>query len=175
MTNDYYKKNIIVNHLKIYSLISNRKKMFSINANVCNALSLILESIKDSSIEKKRNATLVMFEIILNNIEDNNIEDNNNDGPFSRLLKVFYDKAVEGRNNDFRFEEYVHKFDKLLKKNNFEKLETKKLETHIVELVEKLQDQTNSGRYYLEKFKSQVPSLDIKKAKRLKRELNLLV
>jgi hypothetical protein len=151
--------------------------MFSINGNVTDALSIILKSIVDSTIEKKRLAALVMFEIVVNNIEDNG---DNGDESHSRLLRTLYNKAVQGFSNgrDSRFEEYVHKFEELLKKNEGEN--TKKLETraHVVELVDKLKDRCKGCSYnvtsYVEQLKSRVPSLAMKKAKRLERELNRL-
>lgn len=150
--------------------------MFSINHNINHALSIILKSIEQSSIEKRRIAALVMFEIILNNIEEKDIEEKDNES-FSRLLQTLYDKAAQGFSNgrDSRFEEYVHRFEELLKRNETNKLETR---AHVVELVEKLKDRlppySCGTKCYVEKLKSEVPSLAIKKAKRLERELNRL-
>ena len=148
--------------------------MFSINPKINDVLSIILKSIENSSIEKRRIAALVMFEIILNNID----EEKGNES-YSRLLQTLYDKAVQGFSNgrDSRFEEYVHRFEELLKRNEGEE-ETNKLKTrtHVVELVDKLKDRCKvySHKCYLEQLKSQVPSLAMKKAKRLERELNRL-
>lgn len=146
--------------------------MFSINTKISEVLSIILKSIENSSIEKKRDAALVMFEIVLNNYEDKG------DESYSRFLQTLYEKALEGFSNgrDYRFKEYVHRFEELLKRNEGK---TNKLETcaHVVELVDKLKDRvpySYNTKIYLDKLKSEVPSLAMKKAKRLERELNRL-
>lgn len=154
-------------------LPKNNKIMFSINCDAANVLRIILESIKDSTtIEKRRMAALVMFEIVLNNIEDNGDPQES----YSRLLQTFYNKAVQGYSNgrDSRFQEYVHIFEELMKKNEGEKLETR---AHVVELVDKIKDRlpySYGTKHYVEKLKSEVPSLAMKKVKRLELELNRL-
>ena len=150
--------------------------MFSINPKINDVLSIILKSIENSSIQKKKIAALVMFEIVLNNIEEKG------DESYSRLFQTLYDKAVQGFSNggDSRFEEYVHRFKELLKRNEGEETKKNKLKTctRVVELVHKLKDRLpyrhHVAKSYLDKLESKVPSLPMKKAKRLERELNRL-
>ena len=152
----------------------NIKKMFSINPKINDALSIILKSIQDSSIEKRRIAALVMFEIILNNVEEKGNES------YSRLLQTLYDKAVQGFSNgrDSRFEEYVHRFEELLKTNEGEetknRLETR---TQVVEIMDELKNRLPYSYWMnqcVEKLESEAPSLAMKKLKRLERELKRL-
>lgn len=130
------------------------------------AIKFILDSVKNSEVEKRRNASLVIFDIVLNNCVDNAESDSQD------LLLTLYNKALQGLESDARFQEYVTKFDQLIKKHYA--AETRLREDEKKQLVALL-DTVGEKIKIRWDYRPDVNTLEAKKAMRLKRELARLV
>ena len=132
---------------------------------VIMAIKVNLTTAEGENVQKRRNMLLSIYDVFFSNI---NVFDPV-DPADHRLIEAMFAKAKtallskDGK-RDSRFEEYVHKFEKLLHDDP----QTATLKTQIVEVLDKI-----SYRRILDK--NTIANLDGKKARRLKRELNLLL
>lgn len=133
---------------------------------VIAAIKVNLTTAENEDIQKRRNILLCIYDVFLSNV---NVFDPA-DPADRRLIQTMFAKAKTGLlskdgKRDSRFEEYVHKFEKLLHDP-----QTATLKTQIGEVLDKIY--TGSSTKYIQ---NTIANLDYEKARRLKRELNLLL
>ena len=84
-------------------------KMYGISSTIVLVIQTILESIQGTELQKRKNATIVMFDVVLKNVY------RTEDRSLKKLLQTMHEKAVQGSETDPRFEEYIDKFGNMLK------------------------------------------------------------
>ena len=83
--------------------------MYGISSTIVLVIQTILESIQGTELQKRKNATIVMFDVLLKNVY------RTEDRSLKKLLQTMHEKAVQGSETDPRFEEYIDKFGNMLK------------------------------------------------------------